>query len=316
MSRHSRASVFGPPPDLDAIVARAAGGDAAHADDVEGLTSERPMAESLGWDGGSAQLEDAQREAEVARRQAEHFEKQLKGAVAELELHKRHGREFKALLEQSEADLCAAHEHAADLQQRLQLAQEANRRNSDMAQQLLRHLNSTRVELKAAKSKNAQLQQRAAAFPTSEEDVLMLHDDAAGHDGPPTPDGAGRVDGSLPQGSSSGSAARTAATASPAAAGLGARASSQGGAAWQGDPPPVPLLSRLSTRAALTPVTHDVGVQADLLGARGAANTRIGAVARVALQHARELDREGAQRAVEAVNMEARPPAEGAPSTT
>ena len=54
-------------------------------------------------------------------------------------------------------------EHAADLQQRLQLAQEGNRRNVDMAQQLLRHLNSTRVELKAQARKNAQLEVGLAA---------------------------------------------------------------------------------------------------------------------------------------------------------
>ena len=50
------------------------------------------------------------------------------------------------------------HEATTDLSQRLQ-QQEGNRRNADMAQQLLTHLNTTRVELKAQTLRNAQLEQ-------------------------------------------------------------------------------------------------------------------------------------------------------------
>ena len=154
MARHSRASVLGRPPDLDAIVAR------AEADDWKDPRT------SVDWAAGSSSavaVEDAQREAEIARQRAEFLEKQLKGAIAELELHKKHGREFKTLLEQSEGDLCAATEHAADLQQRLQLAQEGSRRNADMAQQLLKHLNTSRVEAKAQARRNAQLEAELAS---------------------------------------------------------------------------------------------------------------------------------------------------------
>ena len=74
-------------------------------------------------------------------------------------------------------------------------------------------------------------------------------------------------------------------------------------------------LPRLSSRAALTPVTHDVGVQADLRSARGsdAPGSPTSRMQQIALQHARELSTdttvhdELAKRAVKEVNVEARP---------
>ena len=306
----SRASVMGPPPDLAAIVARAErGGDGAPPswDDTPLDGQFRGTSEPADW-----MVEEAQREAEVARQQAAYLEKQLKGAVAELELHKRHGREFKQLLEQSEADLCASHEHAADLQQRLQLAQEGNRRNSDMAQQLLKHLNSTRVELKAQTRKNAQL----------EADLAKATEESAGGGAPGAPSSAS----AMPQ--------RLGGDAPPPAAGNGHEGArgkavdvSDGGASGRANDgankldartskseaaSAPPLLARLASRAALTPVTHDVGVQADLRSGRELASARMGNLAKLAVEHARELDRDGAQRAMEAVNMEARPTAAAA----
>ena len=51
-------------------------------------------------------------------------------------------------------------------------------------------------------------------------------------------------------------------------------------------------LERFASRAMLTPVTHDVGVQVDVRSSRndGLANSRMGSVAMLALQHARELE--------------------------
>ena len=51
-------------------------------------------------------------------------------------------------LELAETDLAAAQEDAGVHVHRMQQAQEASRRNSDMAQQLLTHLNSTRGDVK------------------------------------------------------------------------------------------------------------------------------------------------------------------------
>ena len=273
-SRRERESVFTRPTDLDAIVARAAASDdASSAWETGGIGGAHPgRDDARSMDDSSLEmLEDAQREAEVARQQVDHLAKQLRGAVAELELHRRHGREFKALLEESESDLCAAHEHAADLQQRLQLAQEGNRRNSDMAQQLLRHLNSTRVELKAQARRTSLLESELAASRAARTDEAAerhgASSDAEGHEGV-APDSPVSQDMSSSH---------------------------------------VPLLARLGPRAALTPVTHEIGVQVDS-GRADLLHSRMGGAKMVALQHAKELEHQShAQRAVEAVNMEARP---------
>ena len=266
MARHSRASVLGRPPDLDAIIAR------AEADDWKDPRISIDNWAAGGSSSSAVAVEDAQREAEIARQRAEFLEKQLKGAIAELELHKKHGREFKTLLEQSEGDLCAATEHAADLQQRLQLAQEGSRRNADMAQQLLKHLNTSRVEAKAQARRNAQLE---AELAESRRALATGRGEVAPFNGSPV--------ASLPS-------PLHAADSTPSAS----------------------LVARLSSRAALTPVTHDVGVQADLRSARGsdAPGSPTSRMQQIALQHARELSTvhdELAKRAVKEVNVEARP---------
>ena len=81
----------------------------------------------------------------------------MRGLRTELELHKKHCQEFKTMLELTETDLSEAQESHSLLAHRLQLAQEASRRNSDMAQQLLTHLNTCRVDLKAKSSQNERL---------------------------------------------------------------------------------------------------------------------------------------------------------------
>ena len=196
---------------------------------VDDLDNDRNERHREGRGGGSRdddEVEDLQREVQVLRMQHAHATRQLKGAVAELEVHRNHAAEYKALLELAEEDLCAAHEHVADLSQRLQLAYEGNRRNAEVAQQLLMHLNATRLELKAQACSPAEVPKDATV-------------------------------------------AKSAAT-------------------------PV----RHSARTVLTTVTHDFGVQADLLPAserratmstspRDAANSR---TALIAVKHARDLE--------------------------
>lgn len=252
-----RESVFTRPAHLDALV--------ASLDDPgnewDRCSRRESNASVLG--GGNAvdagMLEEAQREVEVLRLQNEHVNRQLKGAMAELALHKRHAEEFKRLLETAEADLVAAHETTTDLSQRLQLAQEGNRRNADMAQQLLTHLNTTRVELKAQTLRNAQLEQERE------------------------------------EGRSSSSAA------------------GMEGAAVQHHPASTQsLYSGITSRAALVPVTHDVGVQVDTkptgpASSWDAVNSR---AAMIALKHAHELEKMQSGSVPQELAMEARPDAE------
>ena len=140
--RNERESVFGRPPNLDSILAtldaggtfskRGEGGDAIDSRAYHASSYNTSLGEEV-----EARIDEAQREAEVSRLQVEHLSRQLKGAMTELALHKRHAQEFKAMLEIAETDLAASHEHAADLSQKLQIVQEANRRNADMAQQVI-----------------------------------------------------------------------------------------------------------------------------------------------------------------------------------
>jgi len=323
-SHRERESVFQRPPDLDAIVARAAEASSRDEDPGSGRwdADDFPSREDRYGGGGgggasAAELEEAQREAEVAQQQAAHLEKQLRGAIAELELHKRHGREFKALLEQSEADLCASHEHTADLQQRLQLAQEGNRRNADMAQQLLKHLNSSRVELKAHARRVAQLEERTTHLEERNAQLEdLMQESARGGEASGALDtlleGAALdsllegVDGIAPAPRS----IRPASLASGTDERQSGVASSRTSIAWAAHgraSTSMPLLAQLSTRAALTPVTHDMGVQVDFKSTR-TNPMRMGSVARIALQHAREIENAiQPQKAIEALGVEARP---------
>jgi hypothetical protein len=188
-AERARESVFRRPADLDAIVARVVAegqGDGASSsldatldddgDDDYGLGGRRyrdrrsPDAEDL---------EDLRGEMVVLRMQHHHTQRQLKGALAELALHKQYAEEYKEHLELAEADLCAAHEHVADLSERLETAQEGNRRNAEMAQQLLMHLNTTRLELKRTHAQlghqqgqgQQQQQQKPADDPTPGSDM-------------------------------------------------------------------------------------------------------------------------------------------------
>ena len=250
-----RESVFKRPTNLDEICARVEAGEPSgyekFDDEDDGGGRWRTRAGSS--EGG--QLEDLQREMQVLQMQHAHTSRQLQGAVAELDLHKRHAEEYKELLELAEADLCAAHEHTADLSQRLQLAQEGNRRNADMAQQLLIQLDATRVELKAQARR---------------EDSRLSSFRQSGNTSHPTQPGASS-------------------TASSAVAPTGA--DSSGACA--------PSHEWLSSRALLTPVTHDAGVQVDLPRSSGGGSEQThqsawdastSRVALIALQHARELE--------------------------
>ena len=294
-SHAERESVFGRPPNLDNILATIEAG---------GTFSDRPDAEDDGdgrdggryddRDGGRYDsrrrgnsdaeelIEDAQREAEVSRRRAEHLERQLQGACAELALHKRHAQEFKAMLEAAEADLAAAHEHAADLSQRLQLAQEGNRRNADMAQQLLTHLNTARVELKAQTRKNTQLQNEIVALQGSGSEYELTSRRTSGC----------TSSDRISEGSCSGLGASASSPELPRGSmGSPSRSLWRGGSASAGGPGGA--LERFCSRAMLTPVTHDVGVQVNLLHSRSdgtLSTSRIGNVAMLALQHQRELE--------------------------
>ena len=260
-----RESVFKRPTNLDDICARVEAGEPSgyeqFDDEDDGGSGRRRARAGSSEDGG--QLEDLRREMQVLQMQHAHTSRQLQGAVAELDLHKRHAEEYKELLELAEADLCAAHEHTADLSQRLQLAQEGNRRNAEMAQQLLIQLDTTRVELKAQARR--EVDYRMSSFRQSE---CKSH-------------GAATTVAST-------AASTTASTAASTAAPTGADAS---GACS-------PSHEWLSSRALLTPVTHDAGVQVDIRPSGGASapshqspwdisNSR---VALIALQHARELE--------------------------
>ena len=81
------------------------------------------------------ELEDTRRELTGAHMQDDQMQGQLRSLKTELELHKKHCQEFKTMLELTESDLAEAQENGGLLSHRLQLAQEASRRNADMAQQ-------------------------------------------------------------------------------------------------------------------------------------------------------------------------------------
>ena len=276
-SHAERESVFAPPANLADILAKVNAGTPLDDDDDDdgrgrydddrggrGRYDDDRGGRGRGNSEMEGMIEDAQREAEVSRMQAEHLERQLKGAVAELSLHKRHAQEFKTTLEAAEADLAASHEHVTDLSQKLQLAQEGNRRNAEMAQQLLIHLNTARVELKAQTRKNAQLQNEIAAL-----------------------QGEGGAPGDILADASSERLSQRLSEGSCGGAGLG-----RGGAGWRGSAASESAaVERFGTRAMLTPVTHDVGVQVDLRSVKKElTNSRMGSVAMLALQHARELE--------------------------
>ena len=157
--RSGRESVFTRPAHLDDLVARVQSGesfadDGGHWDEDEGdgrydgggrygaVRSARYSDPSGSpgrkrSSGAASAIEDMGREIEVLRMQNNNLERQLKGAVTELELHKRHCTEFKTMLQLTEGDLAAAHENHAHATDRLQTAQEASRRNSEMAQQVV-----------------------------------------------------------------------------------------------------------------------------------------------------------------------------------
>ena len=239
----NRESVFERPAHLDALVASVAAGAATVVDEYEGDSYDtrygsRDSHESS-YEMHAAALEEAEREAEVSRLQNDHLTRQLKGAVAELELHKRHAREFKAMLEIAEADLSAAHEHSSDLSHKLKLAQEGNRRNAECASQLLTHLNTARVDLKAQTTKNEQLMLELAKARQGSSSSKS----ASGRSSEEVEDGCGPFPGALP---------------ASIARGLRASVGHE-----LHDTPPL-TLQRLATRTVLTPVTHDVGVQVDM----------------------------------------------------
>jgi ParB-like chromosome segregation protein Spo0J len=271
------------PAHLDALVARVEAGSSYEDEDEGDMMNDRYGGRGRGPsdDATAERLEDMEREQTVLRMQNEHMSRQLKGALAELALHKKHAEEFKALLELAEVDLCAAHEHSADLSQRLQLAQEGNRRTADMAQQLLMHLDTTRVELKA-QTRRVELLENARA--TRKPGAATEQ-----HAQPGLSSGGPSVDGAVTQASDS------------------ARDASAGPTQPTGDA----LLAQLSSRAALTPVTHDVGVQVDLGSASRADGKAVAGVANaklIALQHAQELERiNGDGSAPRELAMEARP---------
>lgn len=257
-----RESVFTRPAHLDALVANL---ESAGDDYDRRYRRDSAASEYDGAADSAGMLEDAQREAEVLRLQNEHLNRQLKGAMAELALHKRHADEYKRLLETAEMDLVAAHETTTDLSQRLQLAQEGNRRNADMAQQLLTHLNTTRVELKAQTLRNAQLDLERAG--------LAAHS-----------------------------------------------SSSEGGEGNPHQQPPQqsPLYAGATSRAALVPVTHDIGVQVESKANNSAASWDIATsrVARIALKHAHELEHVKSPSAPQELAMEARPDLGNPPTLT
>jgi len=290
-SHADRESVFAPPANLANILATIesggtfsdAGTGGRYGDGYDDCMRYDDGRHGHGRGGDSemeAMIDEAQRDAEVSRMQADHLGRQLKGAVAELALHKRHAQEFKAMLEAAEADLAASHEHSIDLGQKLQLAQEGNRRNADMAQQLLTHLNTARVELKAQTRKNAQLQN----------DLAALQDEGGG-----TSWSERFSSGSYGIASSAASVASTTATSlDPRSGGLGSgqtRLSYRPPASVGSGGGPTAALERFCSRAMLTPVTHDVGVQVERRSSRNELqNSRMGSVALLALQHARELE--------------------------
>jgi hypothetical protein len=290
-SARERESVFQRPAHLDALVAAVEGGHTYEVDeppDDDGDGRRDRGRQSRGDSGAEMLIEEAQREAEVARLQNDHLNRQLKGAIAELELHKRHAKEYKAALEAAEADLSAAHEHVSDLSQKLQVAQEANRRNADMAQQLLTHLNAARVELKSQVRKNEQLQLELSS-------ADLPH---GGHGAPPVA-GAPATD-------------------------LAQRRLSRLSRAGRVSLPDakIQLWDRPHSRAALKPVTHDQGVQVNLAPARSKleGGSKFGSVAMIAMQHARELEdvhRELQQRVAAVppteLAMERRPEPHGVP---
>ncbi|KAL1528622.1 hypothetical protein AB1Y20_009960 [Prymnesium parvum] len=198
--RSGRESVFTRPAHLDDVVARINAGESFADDDDEDMggrydarsrkvdrsgrsSSERSpgrdrradrYADSKRSSMGGAMLEELEREVTVMRTQNSFLEKQLAGCMQELELHKRHGREFKTLLEVAELDLAASYENYSHASDKLRQAQEASRRNSEMAQQLLTHLNSCRAELKGKTLQNERLRE------SLDELKAMLHDARSG----------------------------------------------------------------------------------------------------------------------------------------
>ena len=159
------------------------------------------------------QLEEAQRELEVRERQLKMEQEHSKSLRLELELKKKHCDEFRRDLELAETDLAAAQEDAGVHVHRMQQAQEASRRNSDMAQQLLTHLNSTRGDVKQKALQISQLKSALDELQDVVSEAIVQQEGAAGAPAPasaPLPAAAdagassSSVDGSRPSGGAAG----------------------------------------------------------------------------------------------------------------
>ena len=130
------------------------------------------------------QLEEAQRELEVRERQLKMEQEHSKSLRLELELKKKHCDEFRRDLELAETDLAAAQEDAGVHVHRMQQAQEASRRNSDMAQQLLTHLNSTRGDVKQKALQISQLKSALDELQDVVSEAIVQQEGAAGAPAP------------------------------------------------------------------------------------------------------------------------------------
>ena len=159
------------------------------------------------------QLEEAQRELEVRERQLKMEQEHSKSLRLELELKKKHCDEFRRDLELAETDLAAAQEDAGVHVHRMQQAQEASRRNSDMAQQLLTHLNSTRGDVKQKALQISQLKSALDELQDVVSEAIVQQEGAAGAPAPasaPLPAAAdagassSSVDSSRPSGGAAG----------------------------------------------------------------------------------------------------------------
>ena len=164
------------------------------------------------------QLEEAQRELEVRERQLKMEQEHSKSLRLELELKKKHCDEFRRDLELAETDLAAAQEDAGVHVHRMQQAQEASRRNSDMAQQLLTHLNSTRGDVKQKALQISQLKSALDELQDVVSEAIVQQEGAAGAPAPasaplPAAADAGASSSSVDSSSAGRAAARRAASA-------------------------------------------------------------------------------------------------------